>query len=296
MPDKLITCIENVAEKLAPTNPFNLYQHLFTDRDFDLYDENGDWEEQRKRLDTRRETAITEIFQHNGVEGVIRFAESVVSPIQVGNALGIIADEVIEQTLLPHFLDKVDNKHKALVNGFIWSRYHIEGWGWCDKIDKSGWTSEQIGYFLACLPFTKEAWDRASQWLQKNQGEYWSRTSANAYQAGGNLAIAVEKLIEYSRPHAAVNCLNLMHHTKQPIDVDQCVRALLASVSTSEPIYAMDRYDIVELIKFLQAEPSVAREDLFKVEWAYLPLLDYQRGAAPKLLESRLASDPDFVR
>lgn len=294
LPNELITRIEKVAEQLAPTDPFNLYQYLFTDRDFDLYEENSDWEEQSKRLDARREAAITEIFQQYGVDGVIRFAESIVSPHQVGHALGVIKDEVIDQTLLPHFLDTADNKHKALVSGFIWRRHRINGWEWCDNLDKSGWTPEQIGHFLACLPFTKEAWNRASQWLEENQGEYWSRTGADAYQDNGDLAIAIEKLIEHGRPHAAINCLDRMRHGKQSINVGQCVRALLATLSSSEPTYAMDGYHIVELIKFLQSEPSVAQEDLFKVEWAYLPLLDSHSEAAPKLLESRLASDPEF--
>ena len=292
--DELITRIENVAVQLAPTNPFNLYQPLFSDRDFDLYEENGDWEEQRKKLDARRETAITEIFQQNGAEGVIRFAESVVSPAEVGHALGVVADDVIEQALLPHFLDTADNKRKALVSGFIWRRYHVKGWGWCDDIDKSGWTPDQIGQFIACLPFTKNAWNRAFEWLQEHEGEYWTRTGANAYQADGNLAVAVEKLIEHGRPHAAINCLDRMRHAKQSISVEQCVRALLAALSSNEPNYAMDGYHIVELIKFLQSESSVPQEDLFKVEWAYLSLLDRHSGAAPKLLESRLANDPEF--
>lgn len=294
LPEELITRIENVAEQLAPTNPFNLYQHLFTDRDFDLYEENGDWDEQQKKLDARRETAISEIFQQEGIEGVIRFGESVASPRQVGHALGIIANDVIEQTLLPHFLDTADNKRKVLVSCFIWRRNHVNGWKWSDNIDRSGWTSAQIGQFLACLPFTKEAWDRASEWLQKDESEYWTRTGANAYQADGDLPIAVEKLIEYGRPHAAINCLDRMRHAKQPIDTNQCVRALLAALSSSEPSYAMDGYHIVELIKFLQAEPSVNQDDLFNVEWAYIPLLDRHRGAAPQLLESRLANDSEF--
>ncbi|MCI0553783.1 MAG: hypothetical protein L0287_22775, partial [Anaerolineae bacterium] len=229
LPDELITRIEQVAEQLAPTNPFNLYQHLFTDRDFDLYEENGDWEEQRKKLNTRRETAISEIFQQYGAEGVISFAESASSPGQVGLALGVIADAVIERTILPHFLDSEDNKRKALVSGFIWRRYHLKGWEWCDDIDKSDWTPEQAGQFLTCLPFTKEAWDRASVWLQKAESEYWARTGANAYQADGDLDIAIEKLIEHGRPHAAINCLDRMRHAKQPIDTNQCVRALLAA-------------------------------------------------------------------
>jgi hypothetical protein len=294
LPDELITRIEQVAEQLAPTNPFNLYQHLFTGRDFDLYEENGDWKEQRKKLDTRREMAISEIFHQHGAEGVIRFAESVSSPGQVGLALGVISDSVIEQTFLPHFLDSSVNKRKALVSSFIWRRYHLKGWEWCDDIDKSDWTPEQIGQFLAYLPFTKEAWDRASEWLQAQESEYWTRTDANAYQADGDFAFAIDKLIEHGRPHAAINCMERMRYDKQPIDTKQCVRALLAALSSSEPIYAMDAYHIVELIKFLQAEPSVNQDDLFRVEWAYVPLLDRHRGAAPQLLESRLANDPEF--
>ena len=98
--DELISRIEKAAKLLAPTNPFNLYQHLFADRDFDLYEENDDWEEQGKKFDTLRKTAISEIFEQNGVKGVIRFAESVVSPEKVGQALGVITDEAIENTLL----------------------------------------------------------------------------------------------------------------------------------------------------------------------------------------------------
>ncbi len=294
LPDELITRIEQVAEQLAPTNPFNLYQHLFTDRDFDLYEENGDWEEQRKKLDTRRETAISEIFQKDGADGLIRFAESASSPGQVGHALGIIADPVIERTLLPHFLDSADSKRKALVSRFVWRRNHLKGWDWCDAIDKSDWSSEQVGQFLAYLPFTKEAWDRASDWLRAQESEYWTRTDANAYQADGDFAFAIEKLIEHGRPHAAINCLERMRHDKQPIDTNQCVRALLAALSSNEPNYAMDGYHIVELIKYLQAEPSVNQDDLFRVEWAYVPLLDRHSGATPQLLESRLANDPEF--
>lgn len=283
-PNELITRIEHIAGQLAPANPFNLYQNLFADRDFDLYEENGDWKEKRNELDARRETSISEIFQQNGAEGVIRFAESVASPGKVGHALGVIADDVLERILLPHFLDSADSKRKALVSGFVWRRFYLGGWEWCEDLDKSDWSPELVGQLLACLPFTKETWDRASEWLQYHESEYWTRTGVNSYQADGDLALAIEKLIEHGRPYAAINCLDRMRHDKQPIDSNQCVRVLLAALSSSEPSHAMDVYDIVELIKFLQAEPSTNQNDLFRIEWAYLPLLDRHRGAAPQLL------------
>lgn len=294
LPNEMIIRIEHVAGQLAPTNPFNLYQHLFSDRDLELYEKNGDWEEQRKKLDTRRETAISRVFQQEGVEGIIQFAETVPSPGQVGHALGVIADDVLEGALIPHFLDSADKKRKALVKSFIWRRYHLKGWEWCDELNKSDWTPEQKGQFLACLLFIKETWDRASDWLQAHESEYWSRANTNVYHTDRDLTIAIEKLIANGRPHAAIDCLESMRHAEQPVNSNQCVRALLAALSSSEPRNSMDGYHIVELIKFLQSEPSVNQDDLFRVEWEYVPLLAHHEDAAPQLLESRLANDPEF--
>ena len=294
LPEDLTSRLERVAEQLAPTDPFNLYQHLFTDDDFDLYEENDDWEEQARKLDAKREKAISKIFQKNGIEGVIRFAEAVTSARQVGYALGVIADNVIEQALLPEFLDASDNRRKALASSFISRRYHDNDWDWCDNIDKSGWTLKQMGQFLACLPFTKEIWDGASKWLQEHEGEYWTRTGANAYQADSDLTVAIDKLVKYGRPHAAISCLDRMRRAEQPINLEQCVRALIAALSSTESTSFMRGHHIVELIKLLQADSSVIQDDLFTVEWAYLPILDDHKGAAPHLLESRLANVPEF--
>lgn len=294
LPDELISQLEAVAEKLAPADPFNRHKPLFSDRDYDLYEERGNWKEQREALENRRRAAVSEIFCQRGIQGVIQFAESVSSPFMVGRALDAVDDLDIERSLLPHFLCSESSRHKALASGFVWQRCRSKGWDWCDSVDKTDWTPEQVGQFLACLPFTKEAWDRASEWLGKQESEYWIKASANAYEADEDLAFAIEKLIEHGRPHAAIDCLNAMIYKKQPIEGNQCVRALLSALTSSEPRYAMDPYHILELIKLIQTDPSVSQDDLFKVEWAYLPLLDHHNGASPKLLESRLANDPDF--
>ena len=293
--DELITRIEQIADKLAPENPSHRYRYLFTDNDFELYDGNDNWEEQRVKLNTRRRKAVTEIFQRDSIEGVIQFAGSVVSPGLVGYALGNLTDKVIEQTILPDFLGAENNNHKHLVASFIWRRFQINGWEWCDGIDKSKWTPEQVRFFLTCLPFIKETWARASEWLGKDQGTYWSSVGVNPhYQADEDLTIAIKKLLEYNRPLAAIDCLYKMGTgKKQKINIDLCVQALLAAPSSSEPVNSMDSYQIVELIKFLQSKPSVTKENLFQIEWAYLPLLDDRpRGTRPKLLEAGLASNP----
>lgn len=297
--EELIARIECVREQLAPKDPFNLYQHLFTGFDLDPHEEgeeDDDWEAWQNKLDTRREKAISEIFQQGGVEGVIQFAEAVSSPELVGYALGVMTDSLIERTLLPRFLDSENAKHRALANGFVLRSYRLKGWEWCDGIDKFGWTPEQTGRFLTCLPFDKGTWEHASEWLREDEGEYWSRAGANVYQADDGLTLAIDKLMEHGRPFAAISCMGKlkMWFAGRPIDTRQCVQALLAALSSKEPDYTRDAYCVVELIKLLQADSSVDRDELFKVEWAYLPLLKHHGDAMPRLLESRLANDPKF--
>lgn len=292
--DELLTLIDVVIEKLAPSNPLNLYQHLFTDRDSDYYEHNGNWEEQREKLQKQRQKAIKDILGVDDIENVVKFVNRVESPSQVGHALGCIANKEIDAILLPMYLEIKDRRLTNFISSYIWDRYYTNGWSWVDSLNKSEWNSNQIGLFLSYLPFTNETWVRAAKWLGDSQNNYWIKTNVNPYQTEGSLSVAIDKLIEYERPHAAIDCLNRMRDDNKLINVDQCVRALYLAMSSKDPSYAMDTNNIVELIKSLQENPKVSADDLFRIEWAYLPFLDRNMGAAPKVLENRLANDPEF--
>ena len=285
--------IEQAAEKLAPVDLLNLYQHLFTEHITDFHEKHEKWKD---KLNARKDNAILKIFEQNGIHGIIHFTESVMSPRYVGYALGAIDDDMIEQILLPQFLDTSNNKYKALISHFILRRYDIKNWEWCNDLDKSDWTPAQIGQFLAYLPFTKKVWDHISIWLKGDEGEYWNRTDADAYQSDSDLAFAIEKLIEYRRPRAAIQCLYVEYDNNKIPDTDQCVRALIAALSSREASYAMDSYYIINLIEFLQKDSSANQEDLFEIEWGHLPLLynDIEEEVKPQLLERKLANDPEF--
>lgn len=294
LPVELIISIENIAKQLAPSDPIYLYQPIFTDYDFDLYDEDVSLDEHNIKIDEQRQNAIKVILKKYELDGVIRFAENVVLQEEIGDALGIVGDDSIERIFLPSFLDMEERTPKALVRGFIRRKLQTNGWDWCDNINKSEWTPEQVAYFLKYLPFTNEAWGRASAWLGRNEDAYWHITPANPYGTDGDLGLAIEKLLEYNRPNAAINCLYKMLHSKQPINVGQCVRSLLVAPKSDESIYELKAHRIVELINFLQSDTSVNQEDLFKIEWSYLSLLGNHKGASPKLLEHKLSSDPEF--
>lgn len=286
--------IETTANRLTPESPEGLYSRLFSNRDYDLYEENGDWQEQRQKLDERRQQVIRNILDTSGLQGVIAFVDAVESPNQVGWALGTIANNDMDADLLPNYLDVENITYRQFAASFVWGRYQQQGWPWVDGLDRTNWSLVQNCQLLMYLPFEANTWRRASEWLGESESAYWQKVSVNPYQSDGDLLSAIDKLLEVSRPQTALNCLYCRLHEKFPLDKERTVRALLDAVSITESATTMDAYHITELIKALQDDPRTDKDALFRVEWAYLSLLDRHSGAEPKLLEKRLATQPEF--
>lgn len=296
MESRQVDRIDAIAEQLAPKSPALLHKRLFSERDFDQYEEKGNYEQQAEQLERRRQQAVQEIAEAGSTQAVIDFAASVESPWRVGFSFGCVASADADSAILP---DMLDTERRAFAfaqfaGGFVRGRLHSQGWVWVDKIDSSNWTPDQIGQFLSYLPFVPETWERSARLLGGDESPYWKKTAANPYETQTGLELAVDKLIEHGRPFAAIRCLYRMLMDKQPLDSTRAVSALLAALDSSEGASARDAYEIVEIIKALQNDPKTNQDDLFRVEWAYLPLLEQDWDASPKLLERRLASDSEF--
>lgn len=286
--------IAAVAERLAPDAPAFRHQRLFTERDFDLYEKKGNYEDQQKELEERRQRALEEIAATGGVQSALAFAASVQSPWRVGIAFGFVAGDDADRTVLPGLLDTEQKALAQFAGGFVRGRFRSRGWPWVDEIDTSQWAPAQMGQLLSYLPFTPDTWALSARLLGKDESPYWTKTNANPYEANTGLEVAVDQLIGNGRPYAALRCLDRMQHDKGPFDSARVVRALLAALGSSEGAHAMDEYQTVEIIKALQDDPGTNPDDLFQVEWEYLPFLDRHHQAFPKLLERRLANDPGF--
>lgn len=285
--------IAAVADHIAPTAPMFRHQRLFSERDFFLKEEKGDYREHLKDLELRRQRAIEEVAATEGTQAVFSFAAVVQSPWRVGLAFGKVACEEDDPVVMPALLEAEDKALVQFASGFIWSKFQRFGWKWIDQVNVSNWTPFQIAQFLSFLPFVQDTWARAKELLGEEEGAYWEITDANPYDGDGGLEHAIEALVQHGRPCAALRCIVRRLHEKQSVDTRLAVQALLAAPQSSEGARAADGYDIRETIKFLQDHPGTDTNDLCRVEFSYLQLLD--RGdASPKLLWRRLATEPAF--
>lgn len=289
-----VETLSALADRLAPDAPAFRHQRLFSERDFDLYDEKGNYEEQREKLEKRRQIALSEVAANGGVQAVVDFSATVQSPWRVGIAYGVVAQSDADKVVLPALLESENSSVVQFAGGFVWSRFRSIGWSWVDGFDVSKWTPPQIGAFLSYLPFAPLTWERTTRLLGDRDLAYWSKTSANPYESDDGLELAVDRLINHGRPYAAIRCLYKLLYDKKPLDSRRIVQALLAALKSSESPHSMDSHEVVELIKALQNDANTNPEDLFQVEWAYLPLLERHSGAAPVLLGRRLANEPQF--
>ena len=174
-------------------------------------------------------------------------------------------------------------------------RYCNQGWEWVNQVDTAKWSNVQVGKFLSYLPFKEETWKLSERLLGDNEDKYWGIVDVNGYQAENNLDYAIDKLIKHSRPKAAIRCAYAMLNLKKTFNKNQIINALLKAISSTETIYSVDGYEITEIIEALQNDPETNQNDLLSIEWAYLPLLTGPgKSGSPKLLEQKLASDPDF--
>ncbi|MCH8010558.1 MAG: hypothetical protein IIA61_01200 [Candidatus Marinimicrobia bacterium] len=290
----IVTKIEEVANALSPKNPLNLYRRLFNEHNYDLYEKNEDWQTQQKKLEKRKQKAIKDILDSGGKKTILKFVEMVESPMGVGDSYGSLADVSVDSDILPSLIGTENKNFEYFISGYVWSRHKSQGWEWVDNIEMENLTIQQIARFLSYLPFTSETWKRVYEHIPKSEGDYWSQVIVNPYQTDGDINMAVDKLIKYGRPNSAIKCLSKNLHIHRQLDIQRAIKALLSALSSKEIVDRLDAYDTIEIIKFLQEDSDVNPDDLFRIEWAYLPLLDGHSGARPKLLENRLITDPNF--
>lgn len=295
LPENAVNKIAETAQALAPTSPTFKYQHFFGGRDFDLYDERGDFDEQRKWLDEARQAAIIEIIGDGDVDAALKFATKVATPYEVGRALGAIASDGMEVSILPSLLDSEDDTLVRVVAGFIWARFWKFKIDWVDAVLEGDWSPEHRAKFLTLLPFEKEIWKRVALHLKDaHEALYWKNAKVNPYGPDHDLTIAIEKLLEYGREGAAVMCVARLTDDKLRFDESLATRALLAVLVNKRGIEELDNYHTVELIKRLQESETTNKDALFRIEWNFLPWLGQFSSGSPVTLEKRLASDPAF--
>ncbi|WP_413693827.1 hypothetical protein [Psychromonas sp. KJ10-2] len=93
---------------------------------------------------------------------------------------------------------------------------------------------------------------------------------------------------------AAINCYQaLIYGNEHLINVEQASKALLGALTVKSEQNRVEQNTAIKMIEYLQQTSATDINDLFHIEWAYLPLLE-DNDINPLTLENKLATEPAF--
>lgn len=279
-------------ELLRPEKPSETHRYLFSSRDFDLY-ESSNWRKEEENLAARRKEAVEKIYSQEDLEAVVGFAKSVGQPWKVGRALAELQESSIDGALLPALLGEENRAVTEFLRGFAWGRYQLHGLEWCDTlVSASAWSDKQKGLLLSFMPFQREVWVRAQEWLGGSQGEYWKRTDVRG-EDGEDLREPIRQLVQCGRLRDAIVCLH-EHGGSHPLDGPFFVRVMREAAASEESFGQMDAYHAVEVLKRMRGESTVSQAELAGLEFMYLRAFEDSREDRPEAMERELAENPGF--
>ncbi|MEO8034995.1 MAG: hypothetical protein ABI837_11240, partial [Acidobacteriota bacterium] len=254
-------------------------------------------------LSADRANAVTEIFDADGLDGVIAFAGTVEMPNEVGGALSASAKVDADVTaILKRHLAAVDPALERFARGLAFETTRRRGVQWAAEIlrgEAQDWAPGQRAILLTFLPYNdEETWRLVEEQDDDTRREYWRRMHPWGVPEA-KLDYLIRNLIRYDRPFTAADLLagHVHSRSKQTPGAEliaDTLEAVLTTEKTDDPIPSHFGYDLGELVETLAKEPgAVPLPRIAAIEWQLVPLLS-NHDLEPRVLHGELARDPAF--
>lgn len=301
MPKEMVDRLEQVYERFKPEDLISQHAGLFSQTPKLLDPPERDWRARHDALETARFEAVRELNTQGGLPQLLDYAAQVERPGDVGFTAGkggLLEEE--EDELLAGKLASAISSENLFARGFVTGRFSSRGWDWVDsKLSSdasSAWSSEQRADFLASLTFEARTWDLVESMDDQTKRLYWSRAPTFGLPNRDDSERAALKLIEYGRPHVAIDFMALYTDEEGPAVplsvMAQALESLLEILDENPVNLSSIGYDITRLISRLAASDEIDESRVAALEWAYLPII--KNYGSPKVLHHELSRNPDF--
>lgn len=283
--------IEAIAIAIEPKGLMEKGRRFFGSRDYDLFEDVGDWEAQRNKLEQEREALVKAIYEEGGLGKIIEFCSLIENAGNLGATFSKIVSYDDLMRVFPDYCLPEGNL-KYFVSQLAVSLYFEDSTTALGLIDPESWSQPQISNYLKSLPFIEQVWVKADELLTETQ-LYWKDVSIRPLHEEDIMKTAMV-LLDNNRPLAALDVLYRLRRDKENLSTDLVLNALKGSLSTDEPRGALDSHQFKDFMKFLYEADGLDMDELYQIEWAYLELFTDPKGLKPKALQLKLETDPDF--
>ncbi len=269
-----------------------------------------EWE---KWISEKRISSCNEVYDQYGIDGVLRLAESVIIPSNVGQTTASIKLEKEEVNLIFQKALSISPDQLSCSPLLQFGRSYI-----CTDCNQSGnseeWLSKVLEYNIVwndniysnlalCLPSSQAVWDKVKEWGSDVEKMYWLNVGTR-FELRKQWEIALEKWKQYSNPCDAIELLAMLiercdesEHAKLPSGEVVADLLQFALEVKNEPVSRhsnrqANSYYIEKLFCYLDSL-DVDENIVSNLEWSYLRLLENSKRGI-KVLYSTVCSSPDL--
>ena len=302
LPKVTVDELSRVEQILSPTDPVIRSKWMFDSRAFEAFGNIDTPFEERERLQTEAQSrAVQEIFNQIGLAGVFELVSGLQfqTPVKVGELLeksGLLPDW---RKLLPDKLISSQENERLVALGYASARQAKEGNAWIEGIPLEEWTPEAVGEFALALSCKRQTWQMLRRRKADAEAHYWRRAHPwLRILDDDELEEAIGALLQNGRPMVAADLLSsaIQFHKKPSWKIVADTVDLASSLSgdsSGARFNTMSVWELCELMKYLQNDPTADQERLVRLEWRLLPLARHDHFE-PKILHSELAQNPGF--
>ena len=297
LPADRLDALGDLLDRFAPEDLSARFGWLFANQVELPEGMKQDWSAKEQAVEAARLDAVGKIYAERGLAGLLALIPSLERASRLGVTLAgsDLVGEDEENAILSEYLAHEDSKKSEFVQGFVFERARTRSIQWVRaKVLGPGeaWSPKQSGMFLRHLQPQPVVWNLVSQHGAETEQEYWQSMDPWGFEEK-HIDYVVRKLLEHDRPLTATDVLA---NRRNGEDVSQSLIAdVLEAAIHTDP--GKDRYghsfsfDAAQLLDRL-VPGDVAEDRIARIEWAYQPLLRFDRK--PKLLHRELLRSPLF--
>jgi hypothetical protein len=298
--------LEGVEKAYAATAPRGVVERiawLFSKPAADLpVPAPNDWQADERESDQLRLEAVRELLDAEDTSSICALASQVKMPALVGIAV-VEANgrEEVKERILFDALRREDSASANFAAGMVHAFCKRDGETWAatflERGDLRRMPNEVILKTLLRMPQSRQIWDHASGFGSEVEHAYWSRI--NMPGVGNDretVEFVVGKLLAVGRAREAAS---LAAYRGKELPGEIVVKILTEAAreqlheGTGPNDHSMFLFSVEELLQRLDKAGDVAEDEVARLEWIYLSMLEHSRRP-PVVLHKTLSTTPEF--
>ncbi len=298
--DDLLNAIESLYARLKPVDSVICHRWLFANHwpELPVRMRDEDTSARGMQQETARNSALIEIFQVRGMDGIEHLIQDCRDAGVVGAALATTrcGKEIWAEWIAGKGYEfPLGNPMTFCISGLLCRLQEPDSTALIKKVleraDAQMWSAERRASFLVLARTERVCWEQAATCGAETEQVYWSLINPGYLRSDdANMDFVLRKLLEAKRPRTAMRCCQ--YDLKQ-VDPKLLFEILQLYMYGEEPQGVLpDTWHLGEMLTHLEKSGEIEKSTLIQLEFALFPALRYGQEPCAALLYHSIMTEP----